>query len=47
VGMFGNPVIFAQAGQIDKNMQKMIKDFEVANVKPSTGSRLLYQMEDG
>jgi hypothetical protein len=27
-------------------MQKMIKDFEVANVKPSTASCLLNQMED-
>jgi hypothetical protein len=27
-------------------MQKMIKDFEVANVKPSTASHLLQQMQD-
>jgi hypothetical protein len=27
-------------------MQKMIKDIEIANVKPSTASHLLYQMED-
>jgi uncharacterized protein YlbG (UPF0298 family) len=39
-------VIFARADQIDKNVQKMIKDFEVANVKPSTASHLLHQMED-
>jgi hypothetical protein len=39
-------VIFARADQIDKNMQHMIKDFEVANIKPSTASRLLHQMED-
>jgi uncharacterized protein YlbG (UPF0298 family) len=39
-------VIFARADQIDKNVQKMIKDFEVANVKPSTDSCLLHQMED-
>jgi hypothetical protein len=39
-------VIFARGDQIDNNMQKMIKDFEVANVKPSTASRLLHQMED-
>jgi hypothetical protein len=39
-------VIFARAGQIDKNVQKMINDFEDANVKPSTVSRLLHQMED-
>jgi hypothetical protein len=39
-------VIFARADQIDKNVQKMIKDFEVANVKPSTASCLLHQMED-
>jgi hypothetical protein len=35
-------IIFARADQIDKNMQKMIKDFEVATVKPSTDSRLLH-----
>jgi uncharacterized protein YlbG (UPF0298 family) len=34
-------VIFVRADQIEKNVQKMIKDFEVANVKPSTASRLL------
>jgi uncharacterized protein YlbG (UPF0298 family) len=39
-------VIFARADQIDKNVQKMIKDFEVANVNPSTSSPLLHQMED-
>jgi hypothetical protein len=39
-------VIFVRADQIDKNVQKMIKDFEVANVKPSTASCLLHQMED-
>jgi hypothetical protein len=39
-------VIFARADQIDKNTQTMIKDFEVANVKPATASRLLHQMED-
>jgi hypothetical protein len=39
-------VIFARADQIDKNVQKMIKDSEVANVKQSTASRLLHQMED-
>jgi hypothetical protein len=39
-------VIFARADQIKKNVQNMIKDFEVANVKPSTASRLLYQIED-
>jgi hypothetical protein len=39
-------VIFARADQIDKNVQKMIKDFEVDNVNPSTTSRLLHQMED-
>jgi hypothetical protein len=39
-------VIFARPDQIDKNVQKMITDFEVANVKPSTASRLLQQMAD-
>jgi uncharacterized protein YlbG (UPF0298 family) len=39
-------VIFARADQMDKNVQKMIKDFEVANVKPSPASHLLHQMED-
>jgi hypothetical protein len=38
--------IFARANQLDKNMEKMIKDFEVANVKPSTASRFLHQMDD-
>jgi hypothetical protein len=38
-------VIFAGADQIVKNVQK-IKDFEVANVKPSTAYCLLHQMED-
>jgi hypothetical protein len=39
-------VIFARADQIDKNVQKMLKDFEVANVKPSTASRLLHHIYD-
>jgi hypothetical protein len=39
-------VIFARADQIGKNVQKMIKYFEVANVNPSTASRILHQMED-
>jgi hypothetical protein len=39
-------VIFARADQSDKIFQKMIKDFEVANVKPSTASCLLHQVED-
>jgi hypothetical protein len=38
--------MFARADQIDKNVQNMIKDFDVANVKPSTASCLLHQMED-
>jgi hypothetical protein len=38
-------VIFAR-DEIDKNVQKMINDFKVANVKPSIASRLLHQMED-
>jgi hypothetical protein len=46
VGMLGVTVIFSRAGQIDKNVQKMIKDFQVANVKPSTDYHLLHQMED-
>jgi uncharacterized protein YlbG (UPF0298 family) len=45
-GYVRSAVIFARADQIDKNVQKMIKDFEVANVKPSTDSCLLHQMED-
>jgi hypothetical protein len=40
-------VIFARADQIDKNVQKMIKDFEVANVKPSTDFHLLQRMKNG
>jgi uncharacterized protein YlbG (UPF0298 family) len=39
-------VIFARADQLDKNVEKMTKDFEVANVKPSTASRLLHQMDN-
>jgi hypothetical protein len=39
-------VIFARADQIDKNVEKMLKDCKVDNVKPSTASRLLHQMED-
>jgi uncharacterized protein YlbG (UPF0298 family) len=39
-------VIFARADQVDTNVQKMMKDFEVANVKPSTVSHLLHQMEN-
>jgi hypothetical protein len=44
--MFGELLLLARADQIDKNVQNMIKDFEVANVKPSTASHLLHQMED-
>jgi hypothetical protein len=36
-------VVFAQADQIDKNVQKMIRFFEVANVKPSIASHILHQ----
>jgi hypothetical protein len=39
-------VVFSRAYQIDKNVHKMLKDFEVANVKPSTASRLLHQIYD-
>jgi hypothetical protein len=39
-------VIFTRADQIDKNMEKMMKDFEVANVKPSTASSVLHQIDD-
>jgi hypothetical protein len=46
IGNVRRTVIFARADQIDKNVQKMIKDFEVANVKPYTSYRLLHQMED-
>jgi hypothetical protein len=45
-GQVGQTFIFARADQINKNVQKMITDFEVSNVKPSTASRLLHQMED-
>jgi hypothetical protein len=38
-------VIFARADQIDKNVQNMIKDSEVANVNPYTASCLWHQME--
>jgi hypothetical protein len=45
-GMLGELFFFARADQIDKNVQKMIKDFEVANIMPSTDSCLLHQIED-
>jgi hypothetical protein len=38
--------IFARADQINKNVQPMIEDVDVANVKPSTASHLLHRMED-
>jgi hypothetical protein len=38
--------MFARADQINKNVQKMIKDFKVVNAKPPTASHLLHQMED-
>jgi hypothetical protein len=38
--------IFARADQLDKNVEKTIKDFEVVNVKPSTASRLFHQTDD-
>jgi hypothetical protein len=37
---------FARVDKIFKNVQQMIKDFEVANVNPPTYSHLLHQMED-
>jgi hypothetical protein len=39
-------VIFARTDQINKNVEKMLNDFEVANVKPSSASPLLHQMDD-
>jgi hypothetical protein len=39
-------IIFARADQLDNNVEKMIKDFEVVNAKPSTASRLLHHMDD-
>jgi hypothetical protein len=39
-------VIFARTDQINKNVEKMLKDFEVANANPSTASRLLNQIDD-
>jgi hypothetical protein len=39
-------VIFARADQIEKNVQKMLKDFDFANVKPSAASRVLHQIDD-
>jgi hypothetical protein len=35
-----------RADQLDTNVEKMIKDFKVANVTPSTASRLLHQLDD-
>jgi hypothetical protein len=45
-GHVRHSVIFARADQIDKNVEKMLKDFEVANVKPSTSSCLSHQRGD-
>jgi uncharacterized protein YlbG (UPF0298 family) len=45
-GHVRHTVIFAKADHINTNVQNMIKDFEVANVKPSTASRLLHHLED-
>jgi uncharacterized protein YlbG (UPF0298 family) len=45
-GHVRHTIIFSRADQLDKNVEKMIKDFEVANVKPSTASLLLHQMDD-
>jgi hypothetical protein len=46
IGSVRRTVIFARPDKINKNVQKMIKDFEVDNVKPFTDSRLLHHMED-
>jgi hypothetical protein len=45
-GCVRRSVIFATADQIDKNVGKKLNDFEVANVKPSTDSWMLHQMDD-
>jgi hypothetical protein len=45
-GHVRHTVIFVRADQIHKNMQKKIKDFDVANVKPSTASLLLHHIDD-
>jgi uncharacterized protein YlbG (UPF0298 family) len=39
-------IIFARADQLDKNVEKISKDFKVVNVKQSTAYRLLHQMDD-
>jgi uncharacterized protein YlbG (UPF0298 family) len=45
-GHVRHAVIFASCDQLDSHVVKMLKDFEVANVKPSTASRVLHQMDD-
>jgi hypothetical protein len=45
-GHVRHTIIFAWADQLNKNVEKMIKDFEVVNVNPSTDYRLLHQMGD-
>jgi uncharacterized protein YlbG (UPF0298 family) len=45
-GSVRRTIIFARADQLDKNVEKMIKDFEVVNMKSSAASRLLHQMDD-
>jgi hypothetical protein len=37
-------VIFVRADHIDNNVERMLKDFEVNDVKPSTASSMLHQI---
>jgi hypothetical protein len=45
-GHLRHSVIFARADHIETNAENMLKDFEVANVKPSTASSLLHHIDD-
>jgi hypothetical protein len=45
-GHVRHTIIFSRADQLDKNVENMIKDFKVVNVKPSTASSLLHHMDD-
>jgi hypothetical protein len=39
-------VSFTKGGQIDKDVQKMVNDFQVISIKPSTDYCLLCKMDD-
>jgi hypothetical protein len=45
-GHVRHSVTFARGNQINKNVEKMLNDFEFANAKPFTASRVLHHMYD-